>query len=237
MVWDFQSILMHKSNMPSIVPVLTIDGPSGSGKGTVSRAVARELGWHFLDSGAIYRSLAIAVTRAQIPFEDEQRIADLGLAMDLTFSSDDPPKVYLSGEDIAGEIGLETTGNAASRVAQIGLVRRALLDKQQSFRQTPGLVADGRDMGTIVFKDAAHKVFLTASAEVRALRRLKQLKDKGLDVNLDGLTREIEERDRRDRERAEAPLVMAEGALHIDSSNLPIPEVIRQVLDWVRRDA
>ncbi len=223
--------------MASTVPVLTIDGPSGSGKGTLSRAVARELGWHFLDSGAIYRSLAIAVLRAGISFEDEQAIADLGLGMNLSFSADDPPKVYLDGEDIAGEISLETTGNAASRVAQIGVVRRALLEKQHSFRQAPGLVADGRDMGTVVFKDAKHKVFLTASAEVRDLRRLKQLKDKGLDVNLASLTREIEERDRRDRERAEAPLFMAEGSLHIDSSNLPIPEVIRQVLDWVRRDA
>lgn len=228
---------MHRQTVSSNIPVLTIDGPSGSGKGTLSRAVARELGWHFLDSGAIYRSLAIAVLRAGIPFEEEQRIADLGLAMDLAFSSDDPPKVYLDEEDIAAEIGLETTGNAASRVAQIGVVRRALLDKQHSFRKAPGLVADGRDMGTVVFKDASHKVFLTASAEVRALRRLKQLKDKGLDVNLASLTREIEERDRRDRERAEAPLVMAEGALHIDSSDLPIPEVIRRVLDWVRRDA
>lgn len=237
MAWGFQFDQMHRLPVSLPTPVLTIDGPSGSGKGTVSRAVARELGWHFLDSGAIYRSLAIAVLRAGIPYEDEQRIADLGLAMDLSFSSDDPPKVYLSGEDIAGEIGKETTGNAASRVAQIGVVRRALLAKQHSFREAPGLVADGRDMGTVVFKDAAHKVFLTASAEVRALRRLKQLKDKGLDVNLDGLTREIEERDRRDRERAEAPLVMAEGALHIDSSDLAIPEVIRRVLDWVRRDA
>lgn len=237
MVWDSLSVLMHRQTVSPNIPVLTIDGPSGSGKGTLSRAVARELGWHFLDSGAIYRSLAIAVLRAGIPFEEEQRIADLGLAMDLAFSSDDPPKVYLDEEDIAAEIGLETTGNAASRVAQIGVVRRALLDKQHSFRKAPGLVADGRDMGTVVFKDASHKVFLTASAEVRALRRLKQLKDKGLDVNLASLTREIEERDRRDRERAEAPLVMAEGALHIDSSDLPIPEVIRRVLDWVRRDA
>jgi cytidylate kinase len=215
------------------VPVLTIDGPSGSGKGTVSRAVARELGWHFLDSGAIYRSLAIAVLRAGIPFDQEDRIASLAGSMDLAFTADDPPKVILCGEDIAGEIGKETTGNAASRVAQIPVVRRALLDKQLSFRQPPGLVADGRDMGTVVFKDAPFKVFLTASAEVRARRRLNQLKDKGLDVNLVSLTREIEERDRRDRERAEAPLLMAEGALLIDSSDLTISEVIQRVLDWV----
>jgi cytidylate kinase len=221
--------------MTSSIPVLTIDGPSGSGKGTLSRAVARELGWHFLDSGAIYRALAIAVLRQGIAFEDEEQIAALGLAMDLSFTADDPPKVFLAGEDIASEIGKETTGNAASRIAQITAVRSALLDKQLSFRKAPGLVADGRDMGTIVFKDAYRKVFLTASAEVRAQRRLKQLKDKGLDVTLDSLTREIEERDKRDRERAVAPLVKADDALLIDSSHLTIPEVIRQVLDWVRQ--
>ena len=217
----------------STIPVLTIDGPSGSGKGTVSRAVARTLGWHFLDSGAIYRSLAIAVLRAEIPFEDEAAIVSLADSMDLSFTSDDPPKVFLNGEDIASEIGKETTGNAASRVAQIGVVRKALLNKQLGFRKSPGLVADGRDMGTVVFRDAPFKVFLTASAEVRARRRLKQLKDKGLDVNLVSLTREIEERDRRDRERAEAPLTMAEGALLVDSSDLDVQQVIARVLEWV----
>jgi CMP/dCMP kinase len=217
----------------STIPVLTIDGPSGSGKGTVSRAVARTLGWHFLDSGAIYRSLAIAVLRAEIPFEDEAAIVSLADSMDLSFTSDDPPKVFLNGEEIASEIGKETTGNAASRVAQIGVVRKALLNKQLGFRKSPGLVADGRDMGTVVFRDAPFKVFLTASAEVRARRRLKQLKDKGLDVNLVSLTREIEERDRRDRERAEAPLTMAEGALLVDSSDLDAQQVIARVLEWV----
>ena len=220
--------------MSGAIPVLTIDGPSGSGKGTVSRAVACRLGWHFLDSGAIYRSLAIAMLRAGIPFEDEAAISRLAESMDLAFTAEDPPKVLLDGEDIAGEIGSETCGNAASRIAASRPVRQALLDKQRAFRQAPGLVADGRDMGTVVFKDAEHKVFLTASAEVRAVRRLKQLKEKGLDVNLPSLTREIEERDRRDRERAEAPLVMADGAVLIDSSHLNIQQVIDQVMAVVR---
>lgn len=220
--------------MSESAPVLTIDGPSGSGKGTLSRAVARELGWHFLDSGAIYRALAILVLRTGTSYDNEEQIAALGRGMDLSFTADDPPQILLDGENIADEVGKETTGNAASRIAQMPLVRRALLDKQLSFRRAPGLVADGRDMGTVVFKDADRKVFLTASAKVRAERRLKQLKDKGLDVNLDSLTREIEERDKRDRERAEAPLVMAADALLIDSSDLGVAEVIHRVLDWVR---
>ena len=219
--------------MSNNIPVLTIDGPSGSGKGTVSRAVARSLGWHFLDSGAIYRSLAIAVLRNNIALESESEIVRMAEDMDLSFTADNPPQVRLGGEDIAGEIGSETCGNTASRIAAIGPVRKALLDKQRKFRQFPGLVADGRDMGTVVFADAEHKVFLTASAEVRALRRLKQLKDKGLDVNLASLTREIEERDRRDRERAEAPLIVADGALLVDSSNMDIQQVIDRVLNYV----
>jgi len=219
--------------MSNNIPVLTIDGPSGSGKGTVSRAVARSLGWHFLDSGAIYRSLAIAVLWNNIALDSESEIVRMAEDMDLSFTADDPPKVLLGGEDIAEEIGSETCGNTASRIAASGPVRKALLDKQREFRQFPGLVADGRDMGTVVFADAEHKVFLTASAEVRALRRLKQLKDKGLDVNLASLTSEIEERDRRDRERAEAPLMVADGALLVDSSNMDIQQVIYHVLNYV----
>ena len=216
------------------IPVLTIDGPSGSGKGTVSRAVARTLGWHFLDSGAIYRSLAVAVLRKEISLDRESEIVQLAADMHLSFTANDPPEVLLGDEDISGEIGSETCGNTASRIAASGPVRKALLDKQRGFRKLPGLVADGRDMGTVVFTDAEHKVYLTASPEVRALRRLKQLKDKGLDVNLASLTREIEERDRRDQERAEAPLKVADGALLIDSSNLDIQQVIDRVLQYVR---
>jgi len=219
------------------IPVLTIDGPSGSGKGTVSRAVAQKLGWHFLDSGAIYRSLAIAVLRAGIPVENVDEIVALAENMDLSFTTDDPPEVLLNGQDIAGEIGSETCGNAASRIAAFGPVRQALLEKQRSFRRPPGLVADGRDMGTVVFQDAGYKVFLTASAEVRALRRYKQLNDKGLDVNLINLTREIEERDRRDLERKEAPLVMAKDAVRIDSSDLDIHQVIERVFGVVASPA
>ncbi len=223
--------------MSGMIPVLTIDGPSGSGKGTVSRAVARTLGWHFLDSGAIYRSLAIAVLRNNIALDSEADIVRLAEGMDLSFTADDPPQVLLNAEDIASEIGSETCGNTASRIAASGPVRKALLDKQREFRKWPGLVADGRDMGTVVFTDAEHKVFLTASAEVRALRRLKQLKDKGLDVNLASLTREIEERDRRDRERAAAPLVVAEGAMLIDSSELDVQQVVDCVLSYLRATA
>lgn len=217
--------------MNSSVPVLTIDGPSGSGKGTVSRAVARHLGWHFLDSGAIYRSLAIAVLRGGVPFDATDQIVDLARNMTLEFTADDPPRVLLNGEEISGEIGTETTGNAASRIAALAPVRKALLDKQREYRRLPGLVADGRDMGTVVFSEAQYKIFLTASAHVRAERRYKQLKEKGIDVNLTGLIQEIEERDRRDRERAEAPLAVPAGAVVIDSSGLDIDEVIRQVLD------
>ena len=175
--------------------------------------------------------------RAGIPLDQEAAIVALADTMELAFTADEPPRVLLNGADIAGEIGSETCGAAASRIAASGPVRRALLARQQAFRQAPGLVADGRDMGTVVFPDAACKVFLTASAEVRAQRRLKQLKDKGLDVNLAGLTREIEERDRRDRERAEAPLVMAADATLIDSSALAIQEVIDRVLGVVAHSA
>jgi cytidylate kinase len=216
--------------MSADIPVLAIDGPSGAGKGTVSRAVAKRLGWHFLDSGAIYRSLAIAVLRSGTSLDDAEAIARLAAAMDLRFPTGDPLQILLNGEDIAHEIATETCGNTASRIAAYGPVRKALLDKQRGFRQPPGLVADGRDMGTVVFPDAPFKIFLTASAEVRALRRYKQLKGKGVHVNLDSLTKEIEERDRRDRERIEAPLVMAEGAILIDSSELAIEQVIARIL-------
>lgn len=219
--------------MSAEIPVLTIDGPSGSGKGTVSRAVAKQLGWHFLDSGAIYRSLAIAVLRSGTSLDDVAAVERVARSMVLRFTADDPPRVFLNGEDIADEIPTETCGNTASRIAAYGPVRKALLDKQREFRQAPGLVADGRDMGTVVFPDAGCKVFLTASAEVRARRRHKQLMEKGVHVSLADLTREIEERDRRDRERAEAPLVMAEGAILVDSSELTIQQAIARVLEVV----
>lgn len=212
--------------MSAGVPVLTIDGPSGAGKGTISRAIARRLGWHFLDSGAIYRALGLALTREGIGCDAVDRIRELAASMDLRFTADDPPAVLLNGADVSAELGTEASGAVASTIAALGPVRKALLDKQRAFRQAPGLVADGRDMGTVVFTDAEFKVFLTASVEVRAERRYKQLKEKGLDVSLTGLMQEIEARDRRDRERAEAPLVMAEGAILVDSSNLGIEQAI-----------
>lgn len=221
--------------MTNFVPVITIDGPSGSGKGTVSRKIARELGWHFLDSGAIYRSLAMATLRAGVPLDDFAAVAGIARSMDLSFTAEDPPRVLLDGGDIAGEIGTEACGNAASCIASSPTVREALLEKQRAFLRSPGLVADGRDMGTVVFADAPCKVFLTASAQARAIRRYKQLKDKGLDVNLVSLTREIEERDRRDRERPISPLVMADGAFFVDSTDLTIDQVIDQVMDYIKK--
>lgn len=211
-------------------PVLAIDGPGGAGKGVVSRAIARHKGWHFLDSGAIYRSLAIAVLRAGLDPDNEAAIASLASEIDLTFGADEPPGIYLSGEDISELISSETCGATASRIAALGPVRKALLGKQHEFRKAPGLVADGRDMGTVVFPDAEFKIFLTASVEVRAERRYNQLKEKGIAVNLVDLTRNIEERDRRDRERAEAPLVQAEQATLIDSSDMTIEQVIDRIL-------
>ena len=221
--------------MTNFVPVITIDGPSGSGKGTVSRKIARELGWHFLDSGAIYRSLAIATLRAGVSLDDFAAVAAIARSMDLRFTAEDPPRVLLDGSDIAAEIGTEACGNAASCIASNPIVREALLKKQRAFLRSPGLVADGRDMGTVVFANAPCKIFLTASAEARAVRRYKQLKDKGLDVNLDSLTCEIEERDRRDRERPISPLVMADGAFFVDSTDLTIEQVIDQVMDQVTK--
>jgi cytidylate kinase len=216
------------------IPVLTIDGPSGAGKGTVSRAVAKRLGWHYLDSGSIYRSLAIAVLKQNVELADVPEIVKVAQSMALEFECNDELAVKLNGEDITSQLGLESTGNAASIVAALPEVRSVLLQKQKDFKKMPGLVADGRDMGTVVFPDAEIKVFLTASAAERAQRRYKQLIEKGIDANLALLTSEIEERDRRDMERKTAPLSMASDALYIDSSNMTIEEVIEEVLNLIR---
>jgi cytidylate kinase len=216
------------------IPVLTIDGPSGAGKGTVSRAVAKRLGWHYLDSGSIYRSLAIAVLKQKVELTDVPEIVKVAQSMALEFECNDELVVKLDGEDITSQLGLESTGNAASIVAVLPEVRSTLLQKQKDFKKMPGLVADGRDMGTVVFPDAEIKVFLTASAAERAQRRYKQLIEKGIDANLALLTNEIEERDRRDTERKTAPLSMASDALYIDSSNMTIDEVIEEVLNLIR---
>jgi cytidylate kinase len=215
------------------IPVLTIDGPSGAGKGTVSRLVAKKLGWNYLDSGSIYRSLAIAVLKKGGDLTNITEILGLAKAMDLAFECNDELIVKLNGEDITAQLGTETTGNVASIVAAIPEVRKVLLEKQKDFKKPPGLVADGRDMGTVVFTDAEYKVFLTASTEKRAERRYKQLIEKGIDANILQITRKIEERDCRDRERKTAPLVQAGDALFIDSSTMTINDVIAQVLSLV----
>jgi CMP/dCMP kinase len=215
------------------IPVLTIDGPSGAGKGTVSRLVSKKLGWHYLDSGSIYRSLAIAIQRESVHVSDVDTIVEVASAMTLEFDCGDELIVKLNGENITSQLGLESTGSIASQIAAYPAVRGVLLKKQQDFKQLPGLVADGRDMGTVVFPEAEYKVFLTASAEKRAARRYKQLIEKEIDANIDEITSEIEARDRRDRERETAPLAMAANALYIDSSDLTIDQVIEEVINLI----
>ena len=212
------------------IPVLTIDGPSGAGKGTVSRAVAKKLGWHYLDSGSIYRSLAIFALDKQLDLQDATAVAELAQQMHLAFECENELVVKLNDTDITARLAGEETGAAASKIAAYPEVRAVLLQKQKDFRQLPGLVADGRDMGTVVFVDAPFKVFLTASAKERGQRRFKQLKEKGIDANLDQITQDITLRDRRDSERKTAPLIPAEDAFYLDSSDLCIAEVIEQVM-------
>lgn len=214
------------------VPVLTIDGPSGSGKGTISRAVAERLGWHYLDSGALYRSVGLAASWAGIDLADAERLARCAAEVEIRFVDrpGDDPLVYVNGTEAGAELRGESAGAMASAIAALPPVRAALLEKQRSFRRPPGLVADGRDMGTVIFPDAARKVFLTASAEERASRRYKQLKHKGLDVTLSALLREIEARDARDASRAVAPLRPADDAVTIDTTATPIEAVVARVL-------
>jgi len=211
-------------------PVITIDGPSGSGKGTIAQLLAKDLGWHYLDSGAIYRVLAQAAIKHNVGFADEQKLAEIAHKLDLVFSLEDEGLVViLEGEDISTIIRSEQAGNAASKVASLPLVRAALLDRQRAFRQSPGLITDGRDMGTVVFPDANYKVFLTASAQIRAERRYKQLKEKGIESNLPDLVAEISERDIRDSQRKVAPLRPADDALQLDSSSMGIDAVFKYI--------
>jgi len=220
------------------VPVLTIDGPSGSGKGTIARAVADRLGWHMLDSGAIYRAVGYAAGLKDLDLSDAEAVARCAAETRIEFR--DPgdggeTRVIINGQDATDAIRTETAGAAASAIAALPPVRKALVDKQLAFRQPPGLVADGRDMGTVIFPDAPFKVFLTASAAERAERRYKQLKAKGLAVTLTSLLHEIELRDARDASRTVAPLRPAVDAVVIDTTGQPIPAVVAEVLAVVRK--
>jgi len=214
--------------------VLTIDGPSGSGKGTVAKALAKHLGFHLLDSGAIYRVTALAVEKKKLESHQIEAIAELAENLDLTFSVQDSGlvKVLLEGEDVNARLRTEECGLMASKIASIPEVRAALLQRQKAFLELPGLVADGRDMGTVVFPQARAKIFLNASAEVRAQRRFDQLKGNGVHAIMASLVNEIQERDENDRNRSVSPLVPAVDALEIDSSNMSISEVVSQVIDF-----
>jgi cytidylate kinase len=219
-----------------MIPVIAIDGPSGSGKGTVSRRVAAALGWQLLDSGALYRIVALAGARAGLEADDQDGHAALARGLDIRFEVDGTgaERVLLDGQEVTGAIRSEQAGNAASRVAAWPAVRSALFERQRGFMEPPGLVADGRDMGSVVFPDAQLKIFLTASTEERARRRHKQLKEKGLSVNLAALSAEIAERDRRDATREVAPLVACADAVVIDSTHLGIDAVVDKVLALAR---
>ena len=213
-------------------PVIAIDGPSASGKGTIASRVAETLGFHYLESGALYRLVALQALRRGI--DDEQVLAGLARSMDVEFRS---AEMYLDKQRVTEEVRGEATGNRASEVAKMPAVRKALLDRQRAFRRDPGLVADGRDMATVVFPDAALKVFLTASPEIRAERRYKQLIDKGIPANLRSLSRDLAERDARDRNRPVAPLVPAPDSRVLDSSGLSIEDVVSRIVAWWREKA
>jgi len=214
-----------------LAPVLAIDGPSGSGKGTVAQRLADELGWPFLDSGAVYRALAVAAREQDIPADDVDRLVEVAANMEIRFIPDPTgvSRVVINGEEVSEALRTEETGNLASQMAANPRVRAALLEKQRQFRQSPGLVADGRDMGTTVFPDALLKIYLTASAEVRAERRYKQLIDKGFSVNLPRLLGEIRERDERDAGREASPLKPAEDACIVDTSDMTIDQVVDHI--------
>jgi cytidylate kinase len=220
----------------SDVPVIAIDGPGGSGKGTVARRVARQLGWNLLDRGALYRLVALAGLRAGLDPGDVEGHARVAAALDATFGMDPAGEelIRLSGTDVTQQLREEATGEAASRVAAWQPVRSALLGRQRAFARPPGLVADGRDMGSVVFRNAGLKIFLTATPEERAARRYKQLKQKGLSVSLPALSAEIAERDRRDTTRSVAPLVAVPEAVVVDSTALSIEEVVRRVVELAR---
>ncbi len=211
------------------VPVITIDGPTASGKGTVASRVAEHLGFALLDSGALYRLTALSALNAGIDLTDESALAALAAGLDVRFEGE---RILLSSREVSREIRAEAVGVAASKIATLPAVRQALVGLQHGFRRAPGLVADGRDMGTVIFPDAPLKVFLTASVEARAERRYKQLIEKGFPANMIELLQDLRERDARDTQRAVAPLKPAEGAYLLDTSNMGIEPAVKQVLDW-----
>jgi len=220
-----------------MIPVLTIDGPSGVGKGTVANIVASTLSWNLLDSGAIYRAFALAASNRNITIKDTEALLSLASNLNLKFESDpdnNKLSVYLDHVEVSSELRTEKTAELASKFAMIGSLRESLLVRQQGFKELPGLVADGRDMGTVVFKDAPFKVFLTANVEERAKRRLKQLQDKGIAGNISHTLDEVKKRDERDASRKHSPLKPAKDALIIDTSNLTINEVVTQVMTLVK---
>ena len=219
-------------------PVITVDGPSGSGKGTLSQLLAKKLQWHLLDSGALYRVLALAAEKHAIAWDNYDALEALAEHLDVRFEENEgkPIKIILEGEEVTSEIRTESCGMKASIVASIPGVRQALLARQRTFRQAPGLIADGRDMGTVVFPDADFKVFLEASHEIRAKRRWAELQQRGLDVSLESLLEEIKVRDVRDRQRAISPLVPAEDAYILDTSQLGIHEVYDQVMQKLEKE-
>ena len=218
--------------MSDSAPVLTIDGPGGAGKGTISRLVAARLGWHLLDSGALYRLTALAAVKHEVPLDEEPALARVAASLDVVFlAENDTTTVLLEGRDATTAIRTEQVGDAASRVAALPAVREALLQRQRDFRQAPGLVADGRDMGTVVFTDAPLKIFLTASAEERARRRHLQLREAGVDASLSSLLKEIQARDARDMQRSVAPLKPAIDAITLDTTRLTIPEVVDRLTE------
>jgi CMP/dCMP kinase len=217
----------------SSVPVVAIDGPSASGKGTVAQRVARQLGFHYLDSGALYRIVALAAERAGIEWQDSAALARLAATLEIDFEDDD---ILLNGENVSAAVRSEAMGKGASEVAVHQALRSQLLELQHAFRRTPGLVADGRDMGSVVFKDAQTKVFLTASSAIRAERRYKQLIEKGNHAILPHVLADIEERDARDKSRTSAPLTQCAEALFLDTSQLTIDEAVTAVLQWYRRN-
>ncbi|MBG6244899.1 cytidylate kinase [Candidatus Symbiopectobacterium sp. 'North America'] len=222
--------------MAVTAPVITVDGPSGAGKGTLCKALAETLQWNLLDSGAIYRVLALAALHHQVDIGSEEALVPLASHLDVRFVAEyGQLKVILEGEDVSNEIRNETVGNTASQAAAFPRVREALLRRQRAFRDAPGLVADGRDMGTVVFPDAPVKIFLDACAEERAQRRMLQLQEKGFNVNFERLLSEIKERDARDRNRPVAPLVPAADALVLDSTDMSIDDVIAKSLTYARK--